>query len=126
MLDPALNVTLSESVLSFRYGSGTAGPQPEFRSLDAIRSSLLDPRCSGPDPVYGIAMDVARTQDLDDLKRRMLLWHRRLRSRTPRSGATAQPGPRACHRASQRLVLTRGVSDPARAGDRLCAAMYRG
>jgi glucose-6-phosphate isomerase len=74
MLDPALNVTLSESVLSFRYGAGTVGPQPEFRSLDAIRSSLLDPRCSGPDPVYGIAMDVARTQDLDDLKRRMLLY----------------------------------------------------
>lgn len=74
MLDPALNVTLSESVLSFRYGSGTVGPQPEFRSLDAIRSSLLDPRCSGPDPVYGIAMDVARIQDLDDLKRRMLLY----------------------------------------------------
>jgi glucose-6-phosphate isomerase, archaeal len=74
MLDSALNVTLSDDDLSFHYGPGTIGPPAEFRALDAIRGSLLDSHCSGPDPVYGIAMDVARAQDLDDLKRRMLLY----------------------------------------------------
>jgi glucose-6-phosphate isomerase len=74
MLDPALDVSLSEHGLSFLYGPGVTGPEPEFRTLDAIRSSLLDPHCSGPDPVYGIAMDVARTQDLQSLQQRMLLY----------------------------------------------------
>jgi glucose-6-phosphate isomerase len=73
-LDPALDVSLSESSLSFRYGPGVSGPDPEYRTLDAIRGSLLDPQCSGPDPVYGIAMDVARTKDMNDLKQRMLLY----------------------------------------------------
>jgi glucose-6-phosphate isomerase len=74
MLDPALHVSLSDRDLSFHYGPGTTGPATEFRSLDAIRASLLDPQCTGPDPVYGIAMDVARAQDLDQLKQRMLLY----------------------------------------------------
>jgi glucose-6-phosphate isomerase, archaeal len=73
-LDPALDVSLSDHVLSFRYGPGVTGPDPEYRTLDAIRGSLLDPHCSGPDPVYGIAMDVARTQDMEDLQQRMLLY----------------------------------------------------
>jgi glucose-6-phosphate isomerase len=70
----ALDVTLNKDELSFHYGPGVVGPQVEFRSLDAIRKSLLDPNCSGPDPVYGIAMDVAREQDLPSLKSRMLLY----------------------------------------------------
>jgi glucose-6-phosphate isomerase, archaeal len=49
-LDPALDVSLCESSLSFRYGPGVSGPDPEFRTLDAIRGSLLDPQCSGPTP----------------------------------------------------------------------------
>ena len=73
-LDPALDVRLRETSLSFRYGPGVSGPDPEYRTLDAIRGSLLDPQCSGPDPVYGIAMDVARAQDMKDLQQRMLLY----------------------------------------------------
>jgi glucose-6-phosphate isomerase len=69
-----LDISLDPGTLRFRYGPGTVGPETEFRSLDAIRPSLLDPHCSGPDPVYGIAMDVARAADLPDLKQRMLLY----------------------------------------------------
>ena len=58
--DPMLDVRLSPTSLSFGYGSGVFGPQPEFRRIDDIRYSLLDPHCSGPDPVYAIAMDVGR------------------------------------------------------------------
>ena len=60
--------------MDFRYGDGMFGPRPEYRSLDAIRGSLRDPNCSGPDPVYAIAMDVGDVGDLDELKRRMLLF----------------------------------------------------
>ena len=74
MLDPILNVSVSDGDLSFFYGAGTIGPVTEFRTLDAIRKSLLDPQCTGPDPVYGIAMDVAREHDLAELKKRMLLY----------------------------------------------------
>jgi glucose-6-phosphate isomerase len=55
---PDLPIRLSESTLAFEYGPGIFAPQPEMRRLDAIRPSLLDPRCQGPDPVYGIAMDI--------------------------------------------------------------------
>ncbi len=68
-----LDVTATPE-LGFRYGPGTVGPEPEFRSLDRIRPSLLDPHCTGPDPVYGIAMDVARADDLPQLQKRMLLF----------------------------------------------------
>lgn len=60
--------------MGFRYGSGVFGPKPEYRSLAAIRPSLRHPNCAGPDPVYAIAMDVGRTDDLPELKRRMLLF----------------------------------------------------
>ena len=45
-----------------------------MRSLDAIRRSLRDPNCDGPDPVYGIAMDIGRQQDRERLQQRMLLY----------------------------------------------------
>ncbi len=69
-----LDVSLKPGELRFEYGPGLVGPPTEFRSLDAIRASLLDPNCTGPDPVYGIAMDVARGCDLPVLKERMLLY----------------------------------------------------
>lgn len=72
--DPGLSVNLSSSDLAFEYGPGVFGPQPEMRRLDAIRPSLLDPNCSGPDPVYGIAMDIGREADRSLLNQRMLLF----------------------------------------------------
>jgi glucose-6-phosphate isomerase, archaeal len=72
--DPGLDVQLSETGLSFSYGPKCFGPEPEMRRLDAIRQSLLDPQCSGPDPVYGICMDVGQWKDEEELKRRYLLF----------------------------------------------------
>jgi glucose-6-phosphate isomerase len=72
--DPGLPLCLSEETLAFDYGPGVFGPRPEMRCLDAIRPSLRDPQCDGPDPVYGIAMDIGRKTDLPLLKERMLLF----------------------------------------------------
>ncbi len=71
---PGLRVRYDPASLSFEYGPDTFGPPPEHRRLDEIRQSLRDPRCTGPDPVYAIAMDVGRVQDADELRRRMLLF----------------------------------------------------
>lgn len=72
--DPGLPLRFSDRELAFEYGDGMFGPRPEMRSLDAIRPSLRDPRCSGPDPVYGIAMDIGREEDRGELQKRMLLF----------------------------------------------------
>lgn len=72
--DPQIDVRLDPRDLSFQYGDGVFGPLPEMRRLDAIRPSLRDPKCSGPDPVYSIAMDVGREEDRADLNQRMLLF----------------------------------------------------
>ncbi len=72
--DPELSLRICEDNLTFEYGHEVFGPKPEMRRLDAIRPSLLDPNCSGPDPVYGIAMDVGRIRDRAVLQERMLLF----------------------------------------------------
>lgn len=72
--DPGLPLQLAETRLEFEYGPGMFGPEAEMRRLDAIRASLRDPDCNGPDPVYGIAMDVGRDEDRPLLKQRMLLF----------------------------------------------------
>jgi glucose-6-phosphate isomerase, archaeal len=68
-----LDLCIPGDELSFRYGAGVFGPIAEMRRLDDIRPSLRDPHCDGPDPVYGIAMDVCREEHHEDLRRRMLL-----------------------------------------------------
>src|SRR6478609_10313572 len=72
--DPGLALELSDHDLAIEYGDGIFGPRPEMRRLDAIRPSLRDPQCSGPDPVYGIAMDIGREVDRTRLEQRMLLF----------------------------------------------------
>lgn len=72
--DPGLSLRLSETELAFEYGPDVFGPRPEMRRLDAIRPSLRNPECSGPDPVYGIAMDIGRLADRKLLQERMLLF----------------------------------------------------
>jgi glucose-6-phosphate isomerase len=72
--DPQLGVRSHAGDLTFSYDEGVFGPQPEFRRLDSIRSSLRDPNCDGPDPVYSIVMDVGRREHSDELARRMLLF----------------------------------------------------
>ncbi len=72
--NPDLALSLAETDLKFEYGPGVFGPEHEMRRLDAIRPSLRDPQCNGPDPVYGIAMDVGRESERQLLKDRMLLF----------------------------------------------------
>ncbi len=74
VFDPGLDVRALRQPMGFAYGPGVFGPSPEFRSLDAIRKSLRDPACSGPDPVYAIVMDVGREQHRPELLRRRLLF----------------------------------------------------
>ena len=69
-----LPITPTTLPLGFRYGPGMFGPAPELRSLDAIRPSLRDPHCKGPDPVYAIAMDVGMDVHREALLLRMLLF----------------------------------------------------
>jgi glucose-6-phosphate isomerase len=72
--DPDLGVHFRSSDFSFTYDPGVFGPKPEYRSLNAIRGSLRDPNCDGPDPVYSIVMDIGREEHRDELHRRMLLF----------------------------------------------------
>ena len=74
VFDPGLDVRARREPMGFDYGPGVFGPSPELRSLDAIRRSLRDPGCSGPDPVYAIAMDVGRDAHRPELVRRQLLF----------------------------------------------------
>ncbi len=72
--DFGLDMKFLKNPMAFEYGPGVFGPKAEYRSLEAIRASLRDPKCSGPDPVYAIAMDVGREEDRAELQRRMLLF----------------------------------------------------
>lgn len=72
--NPKLGVHHDDATLTFRYDQGVFGPHPELRRLDAIRASLRDPKCDGPDPVYSIIMDVGRDQHRQELQKRMLLF----------------------------------------------------
>jgi glucose-6-phosphate isomerase, archaeal len=72
--DPGIGVVPVPEPLGFRYERGTFGPRPETRTLDAIRPSLRDPGCTGPDPAYAIVMDIGREEIRADLERRMLLF----------------------------------------------------
>ena len=72
--DPGLDVRRRAGELAFDYGAGGFGPVPEMRRLDAIRPSLRNPQCTGPDPVYGIAMDVGKADHAGDLQKRHLLF----------------------------------------------------
>jgi glucose-6-phosphate isomerase len=72
--DTGMDIRVRPQELAFDYGGGIMGPPAQLRRLDDIRASLSDPGCDGPDPVYGIAMDVCRRADAEDLKRRYLLF----------------------------------------------------
>jgi glucose-6-phosphate isomerase, archaeal len=73
--DPGLEIRLRANSLDFDYGPGVFAPlSPELRSLDAIRGSLRNPDCDGPNPVYAIAMDIGRSEHARELNRRMLLF----------------------------------------------------
>ena len=73
-INAGFDIELTEQPLGFRYGADTFGPPVENRSLNAIRASLMDPDCDGPETVYAIALDVGKKKDLDRMKERNLLF----------------------------------------------------
>lgn len=58
--DPGLAIRPTGNPLGFHYGEDVFGPEVENRTLDAIRKSLMEPNCDGPDIVYSIAMNVGK------------------------------------------------------------------
>ena len=72
--DPGFDIRPTVQPMGFVYGTGVFGPQVEVRRLDAIRKSLRDPQCDGPDEVYAIAMDVGREEDREAMLQRDLLY----------------------------------------------------
>ncbi len=74
MFYPGFDIDVLANPMGFHYGNDVFGPEPEYRSLDSIRKSLLDPQCDGPDPVYCIAMDVGKKEHLPLLQKLHLLY----------------------------------------------------
>lgn len=72
-LDAGLPVRFDPTAFLLVYGDGVIGPPPEVRTLDSIRSSLLDYNATGPEQLYTIAMDVAHSTDITTLTQSMLL-----------------------------------------------------
>ena len=71
---PGFDIRPTVNPMGFSYGPGVFGPEVEYRTLDSIRKSLRNPDCSGPDPVYSIAMDVGKSQHLPLLMQHHLLY----------------------------------------------------
>ena len=71
---PGFDIRPTRDGMGFIYGEGVFGPEVEKRSLDAIRGSLMDPSCSGPETVYAIAMDVGKKEHLPLLEKMHLLY----------------------------------------------------
>lgn len=72
--NPGFDIKPTQNPMGFQYGKNVFGPEVENRTLDSIRKSLMDPKCSGPDPVYSIAMDVGKKEHLETLKKLHLLF----------------------------------------------------
>lgn len=66
--------TISDPTIGFSLGENTFNKGVEIRKLDAIRKSLMDPNCNGPENVYAIMMDVGNKEDYEDLVSRRLLY----------------------------------------------------
>jgi glucose-6-phosphate isomerase, archaeal len=73
-IDRGVSLEIELDPFAFHYAPGVFGPAVEIRYLDAIRASLLDPTCSGPDALYAIAMDVGLEQDGAALRERQLVF----------------------------------------------------
>lgn len=71
---PGFDISPTATPMGFHYGEEVFGPEVENRRLEAIRPSLLDPHCEGPDPVYAIAMDVGKRRHRPMLERMHLLF----------------------------------------------------
>ena len=71
---PGFDIKPTTQPMGFEYGPYVFGPVVENRTLDSIRKNLRDPLCSGPDPVYSIAMDVGKSEHRHLLMQHHLLY----------------------------------------------------
>jgi glucose-6-phosphate isomerase, archaeal len=71
---PGIKIKPTTNPMGFKYGGDCFGPQVENRHLDAIRKSLKEPECQGPDIVYSIAMDVGKHRHKTVLEEKRLLF----------------------------------------------------
>lgn len=71
---PGFDIQVDEETMDFHYGEDVFGPVPEKRTLEAIRSSLKDKDCKGPEVLYSIVMDVGKKKDLEAMLKRNLLF----------------------------------------------------
>ena len=75
MFKPILDVSFDFEKMSMEFIKETKCSQnTEHRTLDSIRPSLLDPKCTGPEIVYGINMDVYQERHLLDIQQRNQLY----------------------------------------------------
>ncbi|MGQ8335355.1 glucose-6-phosphate isomerase family protein [Sunxiuqinia sp. A32] len=72
--NPGFEIKPTINPMGFEYGESVFGPKVENRTLDAIRKSLRDPNCSGPEIVYSIAMDVGKKEHLRLFEKLHLLF----------------------------------------------------
>lgn len=72
--DPGLDIGMDGQAMSFCYGPGVFGPAVEYRLLEDVRATLLDPAAHGPQRLYAIAMDMGRQCDRGQLIGRSLLF----------------------------------------------------
>ena len=92
---PGFDIESREKDMEFVYGPDVFGPKPEKRTLEAIRSSLQDPSCTGPEILYSIVMDVGRKQDAgshSDYRTQSAVWCCDLCKGNPWKGTGAFPG----------------------------------
>ena len=72
--DPGFDITPTTVPMGFRLGLDCFDNGLEVRKLDAIRKSLRNPQCDGPEDVYAIMMDVGGTCDREEIVKRNLLF----------------------------------------------------
>ena len=73
-VDPGFNIVPTTEPMGFHLGFDCFDNGVEVRKLDAIRKSLRDPNCVGPEDVYAIMMDVGCKRDREEIVKRNLLF----------------------------------------------------
>lgn len=71
---PGFDIRVKEDYIGFELGDSCFSCGTEIRKLNAIRKSLMEPDCEGPEDVYAIMMDIGQREDYSDLVSRHLLY----------------------------------------------------
>lgn len=69
-----LDIQLDREHLALEFGPGVCHPIGVRRTLNDVRPMLRDPQAGGPDELYTIYMDIARSEDTSALRDQGLLY----------------------------------------------------